>query len=496
MTRPPTRLATISAFALAVLGSCTLLDTSPLTVISWSPRDEQPATLDGAVIQIRFSRAVNAALTEQAFSITADSVTLSGRVTWPDYSTLLFTPHEPLRDFVVYRMSVSSQAEDAQGRDLQPPFYHTFTTRTDFSRPVVVSSSPLDHASVTDLLTPLSVTFSKGMDPSTVYSAFSVSPLVTGFFSVSPDGTVFTYTPTRQLQWQTRYTLTVAKSASDRQRNSLGVDFTTHFSVGTDLVPPAISSVQNADTSISLVPDNPTGSLTITQGWEATDGLRVSFTEPVLTTSALSALTLSPSVAFKVQESNAVHTSTLTYSFPDRLAYGTTYTVFAGAGIQDAQGNKTAGQAAWHFIVNGPDTRPPVISRVFFPSTPGDPSSNVALAAYDAIALPPIATPTDTFFDLYIDHAAGSALDPFVVSQSFSVSVTNGAADISSFAVRGNPAQVSPAVTGTEQVTRVWVHITNHVSSGQVVIRVSTALTDSRGTALANEFILPLNDTN
>ncbi len=476
------------------LASCALFDASPLTVTSWSPREERLSTVNGVVIQVRFSRPVNVVLTEQAFSITADDATLPGRVSWADDSTLVFTPDEPLRDSVVYSMHVSTQAEDTQGRDLQPPFNHTFSTRTDFSRPSVVSTSPPDHAAIADLLTPLVVTFSKRMDPASVYPAFSLSPAVTGLFSLSPDGTTMTYTPTQQLQWQTRYTLTVAASAADTQRNTLGADFTSHFTVGTDSIPPAIVSLQRADDLTPLVADSPLG-MTIAQDWEATAGLIVTFSEPVLTTSALAAISLSPPVDFKVQERNSSSTATLTYSFPSRLAYGTTYAVFVGSGIQDTQGNRSTGQAAYHFIVSGSHTRPPVVAHVYFPLTPGDPSPE--LTAYSSITLPAVDTQTDRFFDLYIDHAEAASLDPLVVSQAFSVSVTNGAADISPFAVQSNPAVIFPAVSGPDQsVVRVWVFVTNQIASGQVVIRVSTALVDSSGNALAREFVLPLKDPN
>jgi hypothetical protein len=465
----------------------------PMTVVSWSPRDEKPSTLNGAVIQIQFSRPVNVVLTEEAFSITADETPVLGRVSWPDDSTLLFTPDEPLQDFVVYHMSVSAKAEDAQGRDLQPPFSHTFSTKTDSSRPSVISSSPADHAAVTDVLSPISVTFSRRMDPATVYSAFSLSPSVTGFFSISADGTVFTYTPTQQLQWQAHYTATVSRGAADMQRNTIGSDFTTHFTMGTDVTPPAISTVQSA--GHVLPADNPANPLATTQswGWESTAGLVVTFSEPVLTASALPALTLSPSVAFKVQESNALYTSTLTYSFPERLAYGTTYAMVVGPGVQDAQGNKSTTPSSYHFTVDGPDTRPPVVAHVFLPSTHGDPSSNVELAAFLPVAF---LTTDDTFFDLYLSHSSGAFFDPFVVSQSFSVSATNGAADITPFAIEPNPVPPSMLPAADEEVVRVWVHVTNHTPSGQIVIRVSTALTDNRGTALAQEFVLPFNDTN
>ncbi len=393
-------------------------------------------------------------------------------------------------------MSVSGSAEDAQGRDLQPPFSHTFTTKTDSSRPSVIASSPADHAAITDELSPISLTFSRRMDPAAVYSAFLLSPSVTGFYSISADGTVFTYTPTQQLQWQAHYTVTMSRSAADMQRNTIGSDFTFHFSVGTDLTPPSIDSVQSAGHVLPV--DNPGNPLATSQnwGWEATAGLQVTFSEPVLTSSALSAVTISPSVAFKVQESNALYTQALTYTFPERLSYGVTYTVVVAAGLQDEQGNKSITPASYHFIVDGTETMPPLVAHVCFPSTPGVPASDVELTPYCQVPLSG-SGPVDTFFDLYLGHAAGASFDPFAVSQSFSVSATNGAADFTPFAIEVNPTQVGPLIPGPgEEVVRVWVHMTNHISSGQVVVRVSTALSDNRGTTLAQEFVLPFNDTN
>lgn len=280
------------------------------------------------------------------------------------------------------------------------------------------------------------------------------------------------------------------------QRNTIGSDFVTHFSVGTDLTPPAVDSVQSA--GHVLPADDPGNPLAATQswGWEATAGFVVTFSEPVLTSSALSALTVSPSVALKVRESNSLYTTTLTYSFPERFVYGATYTIVVGAGTQDAQGNKSIAPASYHFIVDGTGTRPPQVAHVCFPSSPGVPGSNVELTAYCQVPLTGSA-PVDTFFDLYLDHASGASFDPFAVSQSFSVSATNGAADFTPFAIEPNPALIGPLMLGPEEeVVRVWVHMTNHISSGQIVVRVSTSLTDNKGNALAQEFVLPFNDTN
>jgi hypothetical protein len=490
----------LAVFLLAAMDvSCLLVDMGPLTVTSWCPHDALLLSgMSGAEIRIRFSRPVNMVLTEQAFSMTADDETLAGRISWADDRTLEFTPDEPLKDFVVYRMRVSGQAEDAEGRDLSPEFAHAFTTKTDSSRPTVTSTSPADHQSIADVLAPLTITFSEPMDPATLCAAFALAPAASGFLAVSPDGTVLTFTPSQRLQWQTRYTITVAQNAADLQRNTLGSDHISHFFVGTDLSPPAVISLHSADASLDLVEDDPMDSvITVTPGWEATQGLVVTFSEPVLTAGASLAVRISPAVEYTIEETRSDYASTLTYRFPNRLVYGVTYTVSVMPGVQDAQGNRSTGEAAYHFLVDGPETAPPVVTRIAFPTGTADPANNAVLAPDCPIPLPPVAAgEVETFFDLYIDLAQGATLDPFAVGRAFSVSTTNNAARISSFAVQIGPTVTNPGpnAAANEVVARVWVHIVNYASSGQVVIHVSTDLMDARGAALVREHVLPLND--
>ena len=317
---------------------------------------------------------------------------------------------------------------------------------------------------------------------------------------MSSDGMTFTFTPTQKLQWQTRYTMTLSKNSADTQRNTIGADYTVHVFVGTDLTLPCLDSLQSADLALQLNAEDPSDSvLTVTEGWESTQGLLVTFSEQVSTSSAVSAVQISPTVSYTVQESHAEYTSTLTYTFPERLAYATTYSVMVTPGIQDAQGNQSTRQAVYHFLVNGPATRPPTIAHVYFPSTPGDPASNTELHAYDSIGLPEVtAGETHTFFDLYIDCAPGAAPDRFSVAESFGITTTNNAANIASFAIEPNPAQMNPLPDPSvnQIIERVWVHVTNNSASGQVVVRVSTDLKDNRETPLARELMLPLNDPN
>jgi len=487
----------------SLLASCRLLDLRVFAVASWSPRESQLSSVSGVAVEIRFSKEPNRALTEEAFSIAGDDAPLPGRVSWPDDRTLRFTPAEPLCDFAVYTMRLSTEAEDTGGNDLREPFAHSFSTKTDSTRPTVLSSAPTDHASIADPFSPIAMAFSKAMDPATLYPAFSLSPPVRGFLSLSNGGDVLTFTPTEQLAWQTEYMICVARSAADRQRNSLGADYTTRFFVGTDTTRPSVSSVRGSDSGIALLRDAPGDSvITVTEGWESTEGLVVTFSKAVLTASALAAAAVSPVVRHTIAEESTVLTSTLTFSFPDRLAYGTTYTLTLLPGFQDAQGNRSTDEWIFHLVVDGPLTRPPSIACVYFPSSPADPATNTELTDYGTIDLSSFSpgVRTDTFFDLYVDLASGASLDPFAVADSFGATTTNEAAYILPYAVQINPTTPGtsppPASALNQVVARVWVHLTNNPSSGQIELHISPSLKDSRGTPLAREVVVPLNDTH
>lgn len=494
------RAASLAASVILSLG-CALFDMSALVVTSFRPQESSLREVHDLAPELRFSKEVNKRSVEEAFSITADGAPLPGRITWPDGRTLRFLPAEPLAPFVVYEMHLSTSAEDSMGNDLRAPFSHTFTTRSDRSGPVVASASPRDRSRIEDPLAPISITFSEAMDPSSLYPAFSLAPPTSGILALSDDQRTLTFTPSEQLRWQTEYLVTVASGASDLQRNPLDADYCLRFTVGVDTSPPTILSVKSEEGGLILPPDDPAGvAPRIVEGWEATSGLIVTFSEPVLTTSATASSRLSPPVGCSIEEAPAAATATLTYRFPDRLAYGTLYTLTIEAGVLDTEGNPMPEPQSYHFLVNGPLSRPPEILRVLFPTSPALPSTSQPLEAWGELDLSnfTVGERTDTFFDLAFAIASGASLDPFTLFESLGFASTNDAAEIVPFAVQIDPSGPSsgplPATTTHEVVARAWVHLTNNPGSGQMTLRVAPSLADSRGARLGQEFVLPLNE--
>ncbi len=513
------RFTLFAMLVVAAAASCRLFDFGSLQVVSYSPSADQLASLQGVTIQIRFNKSVNQSVTAQAFSVTANGSVLPGKVSWADDRTLLFTPFEPLQTGISYTMALTTQAEDINGVDLNAPFAHTFSTKTSYTRPTVLSASPADHASVSDQLSPITIAFSEAMSASTVESAFSISPSVTGLFSMSTDGTTLTFTPTQALQWQTQYAVTVGTGAADLQGNTLGAAFTTHFNVGTSTTQPTILSIKSTGTDAIALASPPT----VTSGWEATDGFVITFSEPVQTSSAIGAVTISPSVQPTIQEQNTQSTTTLTYTFANRLAWGTTYSLSIASGVLDTQGNASTQSYAYYFNVNGTATQPPLVAGVYFLTNPatvfptsGSPGTPVYQAlspngtlSLDSTDFPPAATvPTETYFDLYFNVASGATLDPLAVGRAFSTNVTNNAVAITQVAVQiytTNPTSPpiespEPSLGAGQVLSRVYVDLTVNGSStpgtqlgGVVTLELATSLVDSLGNALAQQYLLPLN---
>jgi hypothetical protein len=93
----------------------------------------------------------------------------------------------------------------------------------DNNPPNITSTSPSNGATGISTSTVISITFSLEMDHSSVESAVSINPAVTGIFSWN--GTTVTFTPSAVLNEGTSYTVTISSAAS----SSSGLNLTSNY---------------------------------------------------------------------------------------------------------------------------------------------------------------------------------------------------------------------------------------------------------------------------
>ena len=208
----------------------------PPTVTATNPPDGTTDVALNQPIAVTFSKAMNQAATEGAFSAdpSADCAFSWNLVS----TTLTCTPTSNLSANATYSITVDTGAEDTQGNNLQDAFSFSFATgeaEVD-DPPTVTATNPPDGTADVALNQPIAVTFSKAMNQAATEGAFSADPSIDCAFSWNLVSTTLTCTPTSNLSANAAYSITVDTGAEDTQGNNLQEPFSFSFTTGEELM--------------------------------------------------------------------------------------------------------------------------------------------------------------------------------------------------------------------------------------------------------------------
>jgi len=191
------------------------------------------------VIAVTFGESMNTTSVEDAFSI---DPSVAGTFNW-DGDTMTFTPLADLAYSTTYEVTIGTGAEDLAGNPLATAFVWNFTTgsgsESDTIPPTVTDNTP--NGTDVPVTTVIAVTFDESMNTTSVESAFSTNPLVTGTFNW--DGDTMTFTPSADLAYSTTYEVTIGTVAEDMAGNPLATTYTWEFT--TEAVPTLNNLIQN-----------------------------------------------------------------------------------------------------------------------------------------------------------------------------------------------------------------------------------------------------------
>ncbi len=169
-------------------------------------------------IKISFTKSMDTASVENAFTITPP---VNGTIAWSnDYKTLSFTPQTYFQHETNYSITIAGTAKsvsdfpldgngDGTGGD---PFTLSFTMEAA-TPPYVVMARPLSNDTSFSVSGLIGMRFSKAMDTTSVYSAFSITPPVDGTASFSSDRTTLVFTQKADLPYSTSFTIQVKGTA-------------------------------------------------------------------------------------------------------------------------------------------------------------------------------------------------------------------------------------------------------------------------------------------
>jgi hypothetical protein len=173
---------------------------------------------------------------KETVSVTAVSGTTS-------YSGVnaVFTPSNTLAAATRYTATIKggvSGAKDLKGNPLANDYVWSWTTGVaDVSVPEIVLVAPLNLATKVATNSPVTVKFSKAMDPLTISTATFKVTGVTGLVAYDAINKIALFTPTANFADGTTYTATVTTEATDLAGNALATDSVWTFTTFSPLIP-------------------------------------------------------------------------------------------------------------------------------------------------------------------------------------------------------------------------------------------------------------------
>jgi len=165
-------------------------------------------------INITFPRNMEPHSTEAAISIipaNTEQIFL-----WPAFNQLTIYTGGTFLPETFYEITIGSSAKDLDGVELGNPFTFSFTT----SPVKITSTTPRNGQLFVDYDRAITIWFNSYMLRSSVESAFSISPPISGYFKYGTENsdnnkTAITFIPGSSLQKNTKYTINVNTNARD-----------------------------------------------------------------------------------------------------------------------------------------------------------------------------------------------------------------------------------------------------------------------------------------
>ncbi|MFC1543122.1 Ig-like domain-containing protein [Candidatus Neomarinimicrobiota bacterium] len=178
-------------------------------------------------ILITFPRRMDPSTTEAAVSISPYQEFF---FLWPEKNQLKIYTGAPLLAATTYEITIGETAEDLDGVPLSDDFTFSFSTA-----PVRVTRTRPENSEVyVDPDDKITIYFNTYMIKSSVESAFSISPAVSGYWRWGTEHSTdnknaLTFWPSSNLRTNTQYTVTLGTSASDLHGTSLGEAYSFTF---------------------------------------------------------------------------------------------------------------------------------------------------------------------------------------------------------------------------------------------------------------------------
>ena len=331
-------------------------------IVSVTPADRSFGVDADTFVTVIFSEPMDTLKTTNEFSLDSEAGKVEGRFIWsPDGKRLDFQPAHKLLESTLYRISISSAAEDINGNDLRRTHSSVFSVSSDLLPPVLIAFTPSNDTCVPPDST-ISLVFSEPIDLDSLYGGISISPPIEGRFSWDASHSIIAFTPLYPMPYGSTYAITINSDIRDRSGNRLAKEAFFNFTVGGDFIRPTLQVSQPPSSEIwSEDCEN--------HGVEKDGGILILFSEEVSSIGLHEAVTISPPVSFYVDTSPGRTMAHIKFIEP--LESEAHYTLRISTAITDLQNNPLAKEYRFHFLTNGPGSIAPKVLSITDPKIPG-----------------------------------------------------------------------------------------------------------------------------
>jgi len=308
--------------------------------------------------------------------------------------------------------------------------------------PIVISATPEDNALGRSVNTTIQATFNEVMDASSINTTtFTVTQgtmPVSG--TVSYSGTTATFTPSSNLEPNTRYTGTITTGAKDPAGNALVNNYVWNFTTGAipDVTPPTVISTDPLNVAIDVALDKQ---------------ITAAFSEEMDPTTITTATFTLKEGTTEVSGTVTYAGTTATFSPLANLVSNTIYTATITTGSKDLSGNALVNDYVWSFttaVVT--DLTPPTVIS----TDPNNGATGVAL-------------------DKNITATFSEVMDPLTINSTTFILKNGATAVLGIVTYAGTTATFSPSI--------------NLASNTTYTATITTGSKDLAGNALVTDYV-------
>jgi len=183
-------------------------------VVSMIPSSNATSVATNSSIVATFSEAINPmTINGSSFTLMEGTTLIPGTVSFDGVNTAVFDPLANLDSGTTYTVTITSDVTDLGGIHMASNVTWSFTTGQGLIvSPTVAATDPTDGATGIAANAPITITFSEGINPTSIVFALQQdnTAVIPGTITFDPTFSIVTFTPSIALSSNTMYTATVS----------------------------------------------------------------------------------------------------------------------------------------------------------------------------------------------------------------------------------------------------------------------------------------------